>query len=566
MAQKQKTLIGELLIAKKAINEQQLQTALESQAKTGKKLGQTLIELGYIAEKTFLELLAQHLQIPFIDLSRYDIDPTFTRQLLENYARSFQAILLKQEDDHYLIGMVDPQDVFALDELTRVLKYPLKLALVSETSLQHMLNQIYRRTAEISDFAGKLDLELQHVTGYSAEESQRKQVETAVVKMLNSLFEDAVQINASDIHIEPAENFLRIRTRVDGFLHEQIIREFHIAAALSRRLKLMSGLNIAEQRMPQDGRLNINVLGQHISIRLSTMPTQYGESIVMRLLNQSQRIVGLDDIGMSKEVLQAFRKLIKLPQGIILVTGPTGSGKTTTLYSALNEINDVAKNIITIEDPVEHRIDRINQVQVNSELGLTFARILRSTLRQDPNIILVGEIRDQETASIAVRAALTGHLVLSTLHTNDAASSVIRLVDMGVESYLVAATTKAVLAQRLVRRICTSCVEAYKPSLQELGYFPAALEEDLKNQTFYHGVGCTQCNHTGYKGRIGVFELLTFDAEMIEAIRHKDTHAYMSAVAKNRKTPTLLISAVQMAKAGITSLEEVLRVAGGEKE
>jgi len=348
-------------------------------------------------------------------------------------------------------------------------------------------------------------------------------------------------------------------------LQEQVIsiaEKRHIALALAQRLKLMSGLNIAEKRLPQDGRLDITIHDTKLDIRLSTMPTQFGESIVMRLLNKSAKILTLDNIGMPPETLQTFRRLIRIPYGMILVTGPTGSGKTTTLYGALTEINDVTKNIVTIEDPIEYTVERANQVQIKTQIDLSFARVLRAVLRQDPNVILVGEIRDQETATIALRAALTGHLVFATLHTNDAASTAIRLIDIGVESYLVAATVRAIIAQRLARRICSSCSTAYQPNEQEISFFTALFGDVFKQSTFNYGRGCAHCNFTGFKGRIGVFELLELDATMRESLRRKDAHNFSQTVANNRKTPDLLSSAFEMAQQKITTLGEVMRLAG----
>ncbi|MDR1057897.1 MAG: GspE/PulE family protein [Coxiellaceae bacterium] len=520
--------------------------------------------------KTSSQDLANQAEIPYLDVAKYVTNEQVSRQLPEKYARRFKAILLAEKADYCLIGMTNPSDIFATDELYTVLKKPLKLAVVNEKDLQYKLDQLYRRTEEITNFADKLAVELQQSAEEvvsSDEEKTIKQAEPAVIKLLNSLFEDAIQVGASDIHIEPAENILRIRLRVDGLLQEQIIPtadKQHITLAMAQRLKLMAGLNIAEKRLPQDGRFDIDMRNTKIDIRMSTMPIQHGESIVMRLLYKSAKIISLDldNVGMPQEMLKSFRKLIKIPYGIILVTGPTGSGKTTTLYGALTEINDVTKNIVTIEDPIEYVLERANQVQVNSQIGLTFARILRSILRQDPNIILVGEIRDQETAAIALRAALTGHLVFATLHTNDAASTAIRLVDIGVEHYLVATTVRAIVAQRLARRICTACATPYQPTEQENAFFTNFFGDLFKQSSFNYGAGCAYCNSTGSKGRIGVFELLVLDDKMREALRRKDTNEFVQIVAKNRTSPNLLTNAFEMARQKIITLSEVMRIAG----
>jgi MSHA biogenesis protein MshE len=555
--------IGQILVKDKVITEDQLKNALDSQKTIGEKLGNLLIESGVIDEKTFYQYLAKQLQLNYIDLAHYTVDANAARQLPENVARRLQVIYLGDQDNKATIGMVNPSDIFATDELMAFFKKPLQIVLVGAKELIHSFDSIYRRSGEISEFADKLAVELQDAPK-SKEAELIKQADPVVTKLLNSLFEDAVQVSASDIHIEPAESILRFRLRVDGLLQEQTIpiSDRHIPLAVSQRLKLMAGLNIAERRLPQDGRFDIKIRNQEIDVRMSTMPTQHGESIVMRLLNKSTHILDLDTTGMPKKMLERFRTLIKLPYGILLVTGPTGSGKTTTLYGALSEINEVTKNIVTIEDPIEYRLPRINQVQVNTTIGLAFATVLRATLRQDPNIILVGEIRDQETATIAMRAALTGHLVFATLHTNDAASTAIRLIDIGVEGYLVAATVRAVMAQRLMRVICNSCIKEYQPSDLERNFFENFFPEKFKNSTFKIGAGCSHCNNTGFKGRTGVYELLELDAKMRDALRRHDAFEFMDIVNKNRTTPSLLENAFDMARDGVSTLQEVLRVAG----
>ena len=375
-------------------------------------------------------------------------------------------------------------------------------------------------------------------------------------------YSSALQVKASDIHIEPDEKVLRIRMRIDGVLNEQVMNEKRIVAALVSRLKLMSGLNISEKRLPQDGRFHIKIQNHSIDVRLSTMPTQHGESVVMRLLDQNEGILNLDDIGMNKAVLNRFRKSIHRPHGLVLLTGPTGSGKTTTLYAALNELNNSEKKIITAEDPVEYRLERISQVQVNAKIGLTFSSILRTALRQDPDIILIGEMRDSETANIAVRSAMTGHMVLSTLHTNDAISSVYRLQDMGIEGYLIATSLQAIVAQRLVRKICSNCKAEHTLNEHEMSWLQGAVGETLSSNEFVQGSGCHLCNNTGYKGRKGVHEILEINEQLADAFRHGDAKDF---VQKARVAPgykPLITSAMELAKLGITSIEEVLRLAG----
>jgi len=559
----QKTKLGNLFVEKGLITQEQLDQALSEQGKTGEKIGTILVSQGFITEAVLLSFLSEQLKIPLIDLENYELDPDTTKLLSEAYARRYRAIALQKQEDALLIGMADPLDINAVDELSNMLQRPIKLALVKEGDLLRALDLMYRRTEEISSFAEELDKELGTPSFELSDlASGQGQIDAPVIKLLQSLFEDAVQVNASDIHIEPDEKILRIRLRIDGVLHEQIVKEKSISPALASRLKIMAGLNIAEKRLPQDGRFNIRVRNRVIDVRLSTLPTQYGESVVMRLLDQSAGILNLDQVGMPESVLKEFRKLLKSPHGIILVTGPTGSGKTTTLYGALNELNEEGKKIITVEDPIEYRLPRINQVQVNHALDLDFVRILRTVLRQDPDIILVGEMRDKETTSVAIRAALTGHLVLSTLHTNDSASSAMRLTDMEVEGFLVAATLRGVLAQRLVRRICEKCKEPYQLSDVEKIWVENIKGEKTQLSEFYHGMGCVFCNQTGYKGRIGVFELLELDASMMEALRINDPTEFFKLVSEKLKGHLLADNALKEAEAGTTTVSEAMRIAG----
>ncbi|MFT5707112.1 MAG: MSHA biogenesis protein MshE, partial [Oceanospirillaceae bacterium] len=382
-----------------------------------------------------------------------------------------------------------------------------------------------------------------------------------VVRLLKSIFEDAVTVGASDIHIEPDEHVLRIRQRVDGLLQEHVMKDARIAPALILRLKLMAELNISEKRLPQDGRFNITVKSHNIDVRMSTMPIQHGESVVMRLLDQTNGLIELDSIGMSDLIRNRLKRLIKEPHGLLLVTGPTGSGKTTTLYGALNELNIAEKKILTVEDPVEYRLPRINQIQVHPKIGLNFATVLRSCLRQDPDILLVGEIRDHETAEIALRASMTGHFVLSSLHTNDAISSAMRLIDIGIEGYIVATALRAVLAQRLIRKVCEHCKTDYRPSFQEQAWLNIKLEDtQISGVGFKQGGGCTSCNNTGYIGRVGIFELLEVNDAMADALRANDSYAFSQATKASENFQPLVLSALEAAVSGITSLEEVFRV------
>ncbi len=560
MAVARKIRIGDLLVQNGVITEAQLMDALAMQKKTGQKLGRTLVTLGFVKEARFLEFLSRQLNIPAVDLSHYELQPRDVMRLSEVHARRFRVIVLKEAADHFLIGMADPMDLFAFDELQRLLPKPLQLAVVPESQLLNTLDLVYRRTDEIASLAGKLEEEIGDDAFDIAQLTARDDSEVPVVKMLQKIFEDAVQIRASDIHIEPDEHALRIRQRVDGVLQENIVKEKRVVSALVLRLKLMAELNISEKRLPQDGRFNITVSGRNLDVRISTMPVQHGESVVMRLLDQSSSAIGLDQAGIPAPMLRRLRRIIHQPHGLLLVTGPTGSGKTTTLYGALMELNAPAKKIITVEDPVEYRLERINQVGVNPKIGLSFARVLRACLRQDPDILLVGEIRDQETAAIALRASMTGHLVLSTLHTNDAISSAMRLVDIGVEGYMAASALRGVLAQRLVRKICEHCRRPYNPSAQERQWLDARLGEQLSSARFAEGRGCTYCNNTGYSGRIGVFELLELDDAMADALRANDTQAFSEAARAGEGYKTLTDNALEYAACGMTTLDEVFRV------
>jgi MSHA biogenesis protein MshE len=558
-----KIRIGDLLIEHKIISQDQLNAALADQKKSGRKLGRVLIENGYLSEDQLLDFLARQLGVPYIDLKRYHVKPEIVRLIPESHARRFRALALEDARDALLVGMADPTDIFAYDELTRVLRRPIKLAVVREADLLKTIDMMYRRTDEISGLAQALEQELSESdVDLGALVANDNVTDAPVVRLLQTVFEDAAQVNASDIHIEPDERELRIRFRQDGVLRIQTTAERRIATALVSRLKLMAGLDISEKRLPQDGRFNIRVRDKSIDIRLSTLPVQYGESAVMRLLNQSTGVIDLDRLGMPEEMLARFRRLIHYPHGMVLVTGPTGSGKTTTLYGALRELNKPAHKIITVEDPVEYRLPGINQVQVNSKIDLTFARVLRSVLRQDPDIVLVGEMRDQETAEIGLRAAMTGHLVLSTLHTNDAVSTTARLLDMGAAPYLIAASLRGILAQRLVRRVCESCAEpfALEPAHRQL------VQEELgtvDGHDFRRGRGCTYCNHSGYQGRVGVYELLEMDDALFEPLHRGDLLGFASAARHQRDYVSLKRSAVGLAARGITTMDQVMRVTFG---
>lgn len=563
MEPRKKNRIGDLLVQNRIITHEQLMSALAEQKKTGRKLGKALTDLNYLSETDLLNFLSRQLQIPFIDIAQYPRNDKIANTLPESLARRFRVMLLENNEHDVLLAMADPTDLMGLDELTRILKKRIRQAIVRENDLLQAIDQIYRRTDEISDLAGKLDEELaENDFDFNTLITSDEVAEAPVVKLLQSIFEDAAQVNASDIHIEPDEKVLRIRQRVDGVLNEQILNEVKIAPALVLRLKLMSGLNISEKRLPQDGRFSIRVKGKSLDIRLSTLPVTHGESIVMRLLDHSQGLLNLNKLGIPGDVLTRFKSYIKNPHGLILVTGPTGSGKTTTLYAALTEVNKPDTKIITAEDPVEYSLPRINQSQVNEKIGLTFANILRSALRQDPDVILVGEMRDTETAEIAIRASITGHLVFSTLHTNGAVETATRLLDMGVEGYILASALQVIIAQRLVRRICEYCAadkeieEAHKVWLEN------TLNCDSQTIQFKYGKGCNHCSQTGYRGRIGVYELLEMRHETLDALRRSDSAAFTQAAKSTPGFVPFTECALEFVRQGITSLDEVIRITG----
>ncbi|GLO59758.1 MSHA biogenesis protein MshE [Vibrio sp. MACH09] len=557
--------LGDLLIEENIVTEQQVDQALSAQKQTGRKLGDTLIQLGFISEKQMLEFLSQQLSLPLIDLSRADIDIDAVQLLPEVHARRIRALVIGQSANNLRVAMSDPADLSAQESLFgQLAQYQIEFVIASDKQLVDGFDRYYRRTKEIASFAEQLQAE--HQTTDSFEFGtllEGDSEEVTVVKLINSLFEDAIQVGASDIHIEPDINELRIRQRIDGVLHETLLNEINIAPALVLRLKLMANLDISEKRLPQDGRFNIRVKGQSVDIRMSTMPVQQGESVVMRLLNQTSGVQRLEDSGLPDDILVRFRRQIRRPHGMILVTGPTGSGKTTTLYGALSELNEPSKKIITAEDPVEYRLSRVNQVQVNPKIDLDFSTILRTFLRQDPDIILVGEMRDQETVEIGLRAALTGHLVLSTLHTNDAVDSALRMMDMGAPGYLVASSVRAVLAQRLVRKVCPDCAKPESLDMAKHSW----LESRFPNQSeasFTKGHGCQNCNLTGYRGRIGVFEFLELQEDMMDALRANDAVEFAKRARVAPGYKPLLVSAMELALNGVVSLDEVMNLGEGD--
>ena len=555
--------IGDLLVEQKVISQSQLQEALAEQKRSGRKLGRVLVENGFIDEDTLLTLLSEQLEIPYVDLSRFELDPELVARLPETLARRYRALVLKATPSGLLVGMGDPTDIFAFDELVRILKTSVQIACVKESDLLRNVDRLYQNTDQLRNLASEVGQDMaENAFDLRTLTASSTQSDAPVVRLIQTVFEDAVRAEASDIHIEPDEDVLRIRRRIDGILHETTMDDTRIASAVVSRLKLMAEADISEKRLPQDGRFSLRVLDKSIDVRLATIPTQTGEAVVMRLLDHGSAVRNLDQLGMPKDILQRIRNIVHRPHGLVLVTGPTGSGKTTTLYAALSELNKPQKKIITVEDPVEYQLPRINQVQVNKRINLDFARVLRTALRLDPDIMLVGEMRDRETGEIALRAALTGHLVLSTLHTNDAVSTAMRLIDMGLEPYLVAASTQAILAQRLIRKLCTNCRTSRQLDPSEQSWVHSVMGENASLDGFQEGTGCNQCNHTGYHGRIGVYELLEIDYTLADALRRNDPAGFENAARAQDGYRPLVKNALDYARQGITSLSEAMRLSG----
>ena len=555
MARPEKVRLGEILVQQNLLTPEQLKLALDEQKRSGRKLGRVFIEQGYVTEEEISEALAKQLQIPYINLKYYNIKPEVVQKLPETQARRFRAIVLEDNPKALKIGMADPTDLNAYDEIARIVKH------VTETQLLGVIDRVYRRTSEITGLAQELQAELgDDAVDFGALSITPGLEEAPVVKRLQSVFEDATQVRASDIHIEPQEKKLVIRFRIDGLLHLQTEADPKIASALVLRLKLMSGLDISEKRLPQDGRFNVKIRTSMVDVRLSTMPTQYGESVVMRLLNQGSGILTLDRIGMPPHILERVQAVLQRPSGMMLVTGPTGSGKTTTLYASLAKLNTPERKIITVEDPVEYRLPGINQVQVHDKIDLTFARVLRSALRQDPDVILVGEMRDQETVETGLRAAMTGHMVLSTLHTNDAMTTPIRLLDMGAPRYMVALSLQMVLAQRLVRLICESCTGPYTLLPGEHEWLAQEIGAKVDDHRYFKGKGCSNCNGTGYLGRTGVYEMLEMTKAVVEAANQTDPAKFLEVASREMQGNTLRAHAAQLVVEGKTTVDEALRI------
>ncbi|MDP3421986.1 MAG: ATPase, T2SS/T4P/T4SS family [Thiobacillus sp.] len=564
---RQKIRLGDLLVEQKVISAADLDIALAAQKKSGRRLGRIIVESGLAGENDIAQALARQLSLPFIDLRKFSPEASVLQLLPEAQARRFRAIPLARRDGSIFVGMADPTDLSAYDEIARLIHESIQLAVVAEGDLLAAIDRIYRRTDDIHGLTQELarDMGESEASIIGLESLGEGQADAPVVRLLQTLFEDALQVGASDVHIEPQEKHLAIRFRIDGILHAQTQADLKIAPALALRLKIVSGLDISEKRLPQDGRFAVKVRGRTVDVRLSTMPTQYGESVVMRLLSQGDNLITLDNLGMPPDMLERFRAILHRPNGLVLVTGPTGSGKTTTLYAALGELNDPGTKIITVEDPVEYRLPGVNQVQANEKIDLSFARVLRAILRQDPDVILVGEMRDADTAQVALRAAMTGHLVLSTLHTNDAASTPVRLLDMGVPAFMVATSVQGVLAQRLVRKVCGHCKAPHAVTPQERVWLGRAQTEAHTEDGYVAGAGCDRCHGTGYSGRCAVHELLEINAALAESLARKNPAEFVTAARAALAGHTLRDQTIALARAGVTSLAEAMRASAQDE-
>lgn len=558
MATKRKKL-GELLIDSGLISQEQLAEALEIQKQSGEKLGNIIVNQNYVSEPQIMEVLEFQLGIPFVDLNNTKIPSEAQRVIPYNLIRRHNVVPVKIEMNMLYVAMDDPLNFIAIEDLRMASSYEIVPMIASKEAINGTISKLYG-----TESADQAILEFKKESDASAGAmSQTLEVESyevdsaPIVKLVYSTLELAVSQGASDIHIEPMEDEVKVRFRVDGRLQQSQNIPKEAQAAVSTRIKIMAGLDIAEKRIPQDGRFDFTANNKVLNVRVSVLPTVHGEKVVMRILDKTNFLLPKEKLGFTKSNLVKFDQLLQNPNGIILITGPTGSGKSTTLYTMLSELNQVSDNITTVEDPIEYQIDGLNQVQVNIKAGLTFPNALRSFLRQDPDIIMVGEIRDSETVDVAIRAAITGHLVLSTLHTNDAVSSISRLEDMGVEPYLIAVSLRGVISQRLVRRLCTRCAEPYRPVEYELQYLGLPTDGDY---TFYKAVGCSQCNNTGYKGRIAVHEILLINNEMKDMISRSATVNEITKFAIEGGMSTLKDESVKLIKNGITSFNEAMQI------
>jgi type IV pilus assembly protein PilB len=550
--------LGEALLEEGLISIENLEEAVGEQRRLGRPLGRILIDKGFVTESNLIAMLAKRLGLEFVDLTEYQIDPSASALIPESLARRYKALPVGFDNDKIVVAMSDPSNVLALDDIRTLTGREVAPVVATATDIVAAISRLQRLDRSVESITASSELIEEEVPDISR---ARELVEEApIVKLVNLLVTQAVEQRASDIHVEPQERDLRIRYRIDGVLHEIMRPPKSIQSGVISRLKIMADMDIAERRIPQDGRVGLVVSGKAIDLRVASLPTVYGEKIVLRILDKSNVLLRLEDLGFAAVNFKRFESAYTKPYGMILVTGPTGSGKSTTLYATLNILNQADRNIITVEDPVEYRLSGVNQVQTNNKAGLTFASALRSILRSDPDIVLIGEIRDRETAQIAIEAALTGHLVLSTLHTNDAPSAVSRLIEMGIEPFLVSSAIDAVLAQRLARRLCPKCKELYVPTREALAEnrFPLAPHEDVP--TLYRAGGCSYCSKTGYRGRLALHEVMLMSEEIERLAVERRSSDDINRVALEQGMVQLRSDGLAKVRAGVTSIEEIQRV------
>ena len=551
--------LGSLLLERSLVTRAQLDAALSEQARTGKSLGRVLIDHGAVQESDLVATLAAQIGLEFVDLAEHSIDPTAAGTISDSLARRYQALPIEWDGEVLVVAMADPSNVLAIDDIRSVTGADIRAVVATRSGIDAAIDRTHR-----------LDTDAEDITSLALDDHEQEELDLAavrevtedapIVKLANLLIRQAIQDRASDIHIEPSEKDVRIRYRIDGVLHEIMRSPKRVQAGLISRLKIMADLNIAEKRVPQDGRVSAVIGGRQVDLRVATLPTVYGEKVVMRILDKGTALLDLADLGFLPNTYERYSTVFSKPYGTILVTGPTGSGKSTTLYATLNQLNDPAKNIITVEDPVEYRLAGINQVQVNPKAGMTFAAALRSILRSDPDIVLVGEIRDRETATIAMEAALTGHLVLSTLHTNDSSSTPTRMVEMGLEPYLVSSSVDCIVAQRLARRLCDRCREPYAPSAADFQAMGWDLDAEEVPSELYRHVGCGACGKTGYHGRFALHEVLLVTEDIERMIAERAHSEDIKKVAIAQGMTTLRQTGLAQVRNGMTTIDEVLRV------
>jgi len=558
--------ISQKLLQARLVDETALRKAVLQQKTAGGSITGNLVKIGAVTEEQLLDFLAKLYGCPAIDLKSFEPDPALTRLLPGDVATKFMALPVSRSGRKLVVAMVNPANIFALDDIKFITGYDIEPRVASEPAVKKALDRAYDSAGTMADVMKGFEDDLAVLEEEdSADADGVGQIDEApIVKLVNSLISDAVRKGASDIHIEPYEKQMRVRFRIDGALQEMMAPPYKFKAAITSRLKIMADLDIAERRVPQDGRIKIKVLNRTIDLRVNSLPTIFGEKIVMRILDKTNLNIDLERLGFEPASMREFLAAILNPYGMVLVTGPTGSGKTTSLYSALSRVNTPNVNVMTAEDPVEYNLDGINQVLVNESVGLSFAAALKAFLRQDPNIIMVGEIRDIDTASIATKAALTGHLVLSTLHTNDAPSAIGRLIDMGIEPFLVASSVNLVLAQRLVRKVCVNCKRPIELSDEVLSELQLS-KQDSAGATFFEGVGCIDCNSTGYRGRAGVYEVMTISPTLRDLVLQRASAIEIKRAAVEGGMLTLRRDALMKLKRGVTSVEEVLKETAADK-